>query len=113
MRVLRGQFSLCNFLCNAAKIRLAGFVWFTVLATCHYLSFLEIDIRFIEKQVFCLGLADLADLVSLVSLVGLVGLVSLVGYQAKNLLFNKPYSPLANARFPVCPVRANIVPCPS
>jgi hypothetical protein len=50
MRVLRGQISLCNFLCNADKIGLAGFVWFAVLATCRYLLLLEIAIRFIKKQ---------------------------------------------------------------
>jgi hypothetical protein len=49
-------------LCNAAKIGQAGFIWFAFLATFRYLSFLEIDIRFIEKQVFCMGLADLAGI---------------------------------------------------
>ena len=52
VRVLQGQFFLCNVLCNAGKIGLAGFVWFAVLATYRYLSLLEIDIRFIEKQFF-------------------------------------------------------------
>ena len=49
VRVLQGQFFVCNVLCNAAKIGLRGFVWFAVLATFHYLSLLEIDVRFIEK----------------------------------------------------------------
>ena len=49
VRVLQGQFFLCNILCNADKIGLVGFVWFAVLATCRYLLLLEIDVRFIEK----------------------------------------------------------------
>jgi hypothetical protein len=95
MRVLQDQFFLCNVLCNAAKIGLRGFVWFVVLATCRYLLLLEIDVRFIEKQVFC---TDLADLVSLVSL------VNLVNCQAKILLFNKPHVPKPHSSLPIPPL---------
>ena len=42
VRVLPGQFSLCNILCNARQIGLEGFVWFAFIATSGYLSFLEI-----------------------------------------------------------------------
>jgi hypothetical protein len=98
VRVLQGQFFLCNVFCNADKIWIRGFVWFAFLATFRYLSLLEIDARFIEKQVFCMGLADLADLVSLVNL------VNLVNCQAKNLLFNKPHVPKPDSNLPIPPL---------
>jgi hypothetical protein len=124
VRVLQDQFFLCNVLCNADKIGLAGFVWFAVLTSCRYLLLLEIDTRFIEKQVFCMGSADLANSVSLVNLVNLL---------AKNLLFNKPHVPKLHTNLPIQPfpsnpvsfaahnkeldarsiVRADIVSCPS
>jgi hypothetical protein len=44
VRVLRGQFSLCNILCNADKTGLQGFVWFAFLTIFRYLSLLEIAI---------------------------------------------------------------------
>lgn len=50
VRVMPGQFFLCDVLCNAAKIGQRGFAWFAFLVICCYLSFLEIDGRFFEKQ---------------------------------------------------------------
>jgi hypothetical protein len=38
-------------MCNADKIGLPGFVCFTVLTSCRYVSLLAIDAGFIEKQV--------------------------------------------------------------
>jgi hypothetical protein len=85
VRILRGQNSLCNFLCNGSKIGQADFVWSAFMATFRYLLILEIGIRFIEKQVFCTDSADLEGLVSLVNS------VNLVSCHAKTLLFKKPY----------------------
>lgn len=109
MRALRGQFFLCNILCNARKIGLAGFVWFAFIATNGYLSILEIGIRFIEKLVFCTDSADLVSLVSLVNLansVNLVSLVNSVNCQAKNLLFNKPHIPKPHPNLPTQPLQS-------
>jgi hypothetical protein len=100
VRILRGQFSLCNVLCNATQIGLVGFVWFAFIATNGYLSILEIGIRFIEKLVFCTDSADLVNLVSLVSL------VNSVNCQAKNLLFNKPHIPKPHPNLPTQPLQS-------